>query len=473
MKLATLLTLLSSVALAQGLPIKSGASTDLLTIDPTTKAAKVMGPYDRNGNIPDTYEGALNVGQNTLLFYDPIEGATLQTNLWGGTTTTMTQTVGSGVLTLNASAITTANTNTHINTIKQFNLQLVEGAVRGEATIVKPTVSSQANQTVRIGFFTPNGATLPTDGCWLEWNAAGEFRGYLLTNSAQLQTAALTAPAADVAHSLYVDFKYDACAFWVDDVQVATIEQSGTGTPPTAGKLPYSASIIIGAATPAVAPRLLIYTTAVQQMNIDMARDYRAQMTAGAARGAYQSPTSTYTQTSNHANSTSPTSATLSNTAAGYTTLGGRYQFAAPVGATTDFALFGYQVPTGFQLHVLGVSINACNTGAAVATTATILDWGVAVGSSAVSLATTDALGPPPTTWQPRRIPLGMQGMPLTAPNGPFQIGDCANDIVRTFDPPLVVDSGRFFHVTLQVPVGTATASQVIRGDVMVNGWFE
>jgi hypothetical protein len=37
----------------------------------------------------------------------------------------------------------------------------------------------------------------------------------------------------------------------------------------------------------------------------------------------------------------------------------------------------------------------------------------------------------------------------------------------------MVVDGGRFFHIIVQVPVGTATVSQVIRGDVMVNGYFE
>jgi len=47
----------------------------------------------------------------------------------------------------------------------------------------------------------------------------------------------------------------------------------------------------------------------------------------------------------NYANSAAPASATLSNTAAGYTTLGGQFQFAAVAGAETDYALFAYTVP--------------------------------------------------------------------------------------------------------------------------------
>jgi len=42
-----------------------------------------------------------------------------------------------------------------------------------------------------------------------------------------------------------------------------------------------------------------------------------------------------------------------------------------------------------------------------------------------------------------------------------------------TFASPITVESGRFFHVILQVPVGTATASQIIRGDVFVDAHWE
>jgi hypothetical protein len=44
---------------------------------------------------------------------------------------------------------------------------------------------------------------------------------------------------------------------------------------------------------------------------------------------------------------------------------------------------------------------------------------------------------------------------------------------VRIFDTPIVVDSARWLSVILQVPVGTATGSQVIRGDVMFNCYMQ
>jgi hypothetical protein len=46
-------------------------------------------------------------------------------------------------------------------------------------------------------------------------------------------------------------------------------------------------------------------------------------------------------------------------------------------------------------------------------------------------------------------------------------------DLVRQFSTPLLVDGGRWIHVIVQVPVGTATASQVFRGDVSIAGYFE
>lgn len=466
-----LLTLIASSVFAQGLPVKSGATTDLWTID--TNKHGTVSVYDSLNNPLVIRENYVQVGETSYLFYDPIEGGTLQTNLWTGQASTQTIAVATGVLTLNNGASAAANTNAAIQTIKQFNLQSPDAPVQGIMTAVQPTVGVQANQTVEIGFSDGTSGSAATNGCFFQWNPAAEFRGVYVANGSTLQTAALTAPSINVTHSYYVVMKYDGCDYYVDDALVGSIIQTNTGTPPIAGKLPFTARTINGATPPATAPRLQIYSAAVMQLNLATARDFGRQMASAAARGADRSPISTYAQTANHANSTSPTSATLSNTSTGYTTLGGRWQFAAVAGAATDFALFGFTVPPGYQLHVSSVAISSCNTVAAVATTATVLDWSVASDSSTVSLATADTLGPPPTAWSPRRVPLGLQAFPVAAPNGPVSAGECANDIVRTFDPPLVTNSSRIFHVIVQVPVGTATATEVFRGDVTIGGWFE
>jgi len=40
-------------------------------------------------------------------------------------------------------------------------------------------------------------------------------------------------------------------------------------------------------------------------------------------------------------------------------------------------------------------------------------------------------------------------------------------------DAPLYVAAGTYLHIILRMPVGTATASQIIRGLVMINGYYE
>ena len=183
---------------------------------------------------------------------------------------------------------------------------------------------------------------------------------------------------------------------------------------------------------------------------------------AGAGASLIVDP-STGNQSANYVNNTGPTSATLSNTTAGYTTLGGLYQFAAPAGAETDYALFAYQVPTGYHLYVDSVKIGSFISHVKSSTTSTLLQWAIAANSSAVSLAT----GPPNP---PIRFPVGMQEAPKSA--GP---GESFNPPIITHKPrtPVVVNPTRYFHVILRVPVGNATPGQIVRGYVNVEGYFQ
>lgn len=414
-------------------------------------------------------DGHLSVAQDLTLMSDRAVGTTLNTNVWTGNTTTMTMDTLSGFYRLNASAITTLSTTAQLQSIKRFSVGYADLPISGTA-VAKTNNLPIANGTAQLGFFNASGTTVAaTDGCYFEWNASAEFRAVANFNGTPNQSGVLSNPSSNIIHVFSVLAEYNSCAFYVDGALVSTLSFANVaGTPPTLGpKLPYAARIVTSASAPSLAPQLQVASVTAYLSASDLNKPAMHQF-AQNGRGAYQSPITTYAQTANHANSTSPTSATLSNTAAGYTTLGGRWQFAAPAGAATDFALFGYQVPTGLQLVVTGIRISSCNTGAAVATTATMLDWSIATNSSAVSLATTDALGPPPTAWAPRRMTLGSQGFIVGA-----AIGACAPDIDHVFTTPVVVDSGRFFHVIVQVPVGTATASQVIRGDVLVEGYFE
>jgi hypothetical protein len=183
------------------------------------------------------------------------------------------------------------------------------------------------------------------------------------------------------------------------------------------------------------------------------------------ARASDQLPIAPFTTTSNQANSAAPAAATLSNTAPTYgsTVLDGQFKFAAVAGAETDYALFGFQVPTGYQLKVNAVAIDCYVEGIAVVSQTT-LQWALARNSTAASLATADGAG----TVAPRRKSLGIQTFPALAPAGTL-----APKVQESFDPPLIVDSGRWFHIIVKVPEGAATPSLVFRGTVAINGFFE
>jgi hypothetical protein len=448
-----------------GADVTAGKLHVTLNPDGGLSPVALVDQYARTALIPEPITAALATCSYSVHFNNQNEGAALDARNYTSATTTMTITQASNYITLNAAAVTTINTNARVTTHRVMPYMDGQPLV-AVWTFRRPTgQTGQTNETLEMGLVTHTGATAPTDGLLFRWNASGEFRAVSVFNSTE-STTLLTSPSANVTHVAAIFRRVTGTDFYIDGVRVAVIDDAAQANPISTRGVPFSARVYNGGVAPATAPQLLIGPVTILRCG-DADKGWGDKL---ASAGLYnnQAPLTPYAQTANHANSTSPTSATLSNTAAGYTTLGGRYQFAAPLGAATDFALFGYQVPAGYQLYVTGIAISACNTGAAVATTATMLDWSIAVDSTAVSLATADSFGPPFVSMGPRRTALGMQGFIVGA-----GIGVCAPDIVRSFNPPLVAEPSRFAHVIVQVPVGTATASQVIRGDVTITGYFE
>jgi hypothetical protein len=255
-----------------------------------------------------------------------------------------------------------------------------------------------------------------------------------------------------------------------DDNAVFTIQDTETGdmlgsvsisVPAAAQKmwgstgLPYYERTYNLGTSPASAP--VVITTDIVALYMDMNVQMDADQIAGNLGMTSGRNPFTGAQLENHTNSTAPVSATLSNTAAGYTTLGGKWQFAAPAGAVTDYALFGFQVPAGSKFLCTGIRVESRNTVAAVATTATVLEWAMGFNSSAVSLATANII----------RKQVGTQSFPIGA-----AIEASATPIDINFNTPEIVESGRFVHVILTIPTGTATATEIFRGQVLIKGRF-
>lgn len=412
--------------------------------------------------VTTTEHGYQNVSIDDLVFVDQVDGAALNTNRWATSVSGMTIAQASGYITLNNGGTTAATNYAILSTVRYMPMF---GYLPTKISInAFVSTAPEPNATMELGIGLVSGSSAPTDGAFFRWTPAGDFRAVVNNAGAEIVSAALTAPVVNDATLFDIVVVEDTVLFCIDDEVVVEVDVAiGQSYPTSGGRLPVFARTVTAGGSASIAPKINIGQVIVVQQGVSQDKPWD-DIQASIGNGAYQSPVTTFAQTSNHANSTSPSSASLSNTAAGYTTLGGRYQFAAVGSAATDFALFAYQVPTGFQLYVKSIAISAVNTGAVVAITPTVLDWAVGINASAVSLATADGAG----TWAPRRIPIGMQSL-LAAD----LIGKTCADVSRRFDVPLVVDSGRFLHIILQVPIGTATASQVIRGDVMINGYFE
>jgi hypothetical protein len=168
---------------------------------------------------------------------------------------------------------------------------------------------------------------------------------------------------------------------------------------------------------------------------------------------------------STYPNSTNPTAAAPSNTALTANLpsgLGGQGAVIAAAAAATDGIWSSYQVPPvsvnsgSRRLVIRGVQLDLLNLGAAVATTATSIQFSLAYGHTAVSLATTDGSA----SKSPRRLPLGFATWPVGAAIGAQpQAGKITLDLG---DAPVFVNPGEFVALVGKFLVGTATASQVI-----------
>lgn len=422
----------------------------------------------------------LRVGVDSLLFNHSFEGtiisqAVLQQNL-----TSFTVAQASGFLTLNNGNSVTSAQGGNIRTYRTF-------PVFGTYTTYFEIWMREANPTATnavsewgAGYFNGVVAT-PLDGVFFRRESGGQLKALVNFNGTELTTVVTTTnvPSRDGSGTFdetetnhyLIAIHNDEVDFWINDILVASIATPATqGGPSSASALPLTWRVYNSGAASA-ARRIEVSFVNVSLGDMNSAKPF-GHIMAGAGGGAYQVQSGTTSgQTANYANSAAPASATLSNTAAGYTTLGGQYQFAATATNETDWALFGYQNPAGSAtlpgktLYVTGLRIGEMFITGAAGVNATMFFWGCAAGSTAVSLATTDGAA----TVAPRRLSLGGQTFAAAAAIGVMATGFS----VDFGNSPLVVPAGTFFHVILKQLNGAATASLVFRGEVAVYGYFE
>lgn len=448
----------------------AGFGTMLAEVDPGTVTGS------RLLREPDlSFDFRQRVGTDTMLFQDVYQYTTINASAYSVTTSTMTITQANGLLNLNAGAAVATGNHVVLRTWRTFPLISSAPIYLYFTAIGINQTATNAQADVGLGFATTTATA--TDGVFFRWKLDGSLVGVLCNNSVETETTEITQIADNERGEYLIVLNDENVEFWIDGVLRKTLTAvttySGHGVVQSTA-LPFVARLF-NSGTASAAKRLGIAEMSVTLGDLNSNRLWATQM-VGSELGSYQSPPgAAATQSALWTNSAAPSATTLANNGAGANTstaLGGLFSFAAPASAETDFVIFVYQVPAGSvtqpgkNLMVRGIRIETMNSGATVATTPTTLWWALGVGSTAADLATSDSLTA--AGRAPRRIPLGMQSFAIGA-----VVGATATPVDVNLDAPVMVPAGLRLHVIVRIPVGTATASQVIRGMCMINGYFE
>lgn len=428
-----------------------------------------------------SYDFRQRVGQDTILFNDTFAGGTtFNYSNWILYNTNFAAAISNGFFQTNPTNILTTNAYTNLRTRKVFTQKM--SAPLYFESICSLQQLPQANSFIEIGFGLNNPAAIgniTTDGVFFRINGSGNIEYVVCNKSSEnviIATGNMFLPSQIIQNktfNLTITVCEDQAEFWINDKLQCIIPRgqnanSLTGTEAWFGYVKHYQT-----AAQTLAQNFKISKISVSQGDVVLGADLFT-LNSIAGNNAIQHPSNGNNngKTANYVNSTVPATGTLSNTAPAFSTFGGQFQFAAPAGAETDYMLFAYNLPSTYttnnlnmkSLLVNSIDISVFNMGAASATTPTLLQFSAGTLANTASLANTDATGS--ENMATRVQTLGTISIPVATPIG----GKGSNDISVKFTSPITVEPGQMFIVILKVPVGTATASQIIRGVCGING---
>lgn len=463
------------------------------TNDPATMGGALMFSQNDSGAVtgtqyalsPETDDDyRLRVAHEQLMDTETFNYAAQNTGKHLYYTTTMTNTWGNNGMTVNGGAITTINTGTRFSTWAFFPLYGASHLyAEFEASFSVATFPTNTTLDFGLGIGATTTPFAPTDGVYFRALSTGLWG---VINYGGTETVvgpfvasfggANWAPAIGQKYQFLISVTERDVEFWIDGNLMGSIDVPTTqGQPFQSAALPVYVRQAIGGTAASAAMQFILsdYTVTTGGPNIIE----QLGVVGNRAWGSYQGVSGgTMGSLASYANSTNPTAAAPSNTALTANLpngLGGQGNVTAAVAAATDGIWCSYQVPAGTnaiqgkRLKLTGVTIDAVNLGAAVATTATSVQFSLAFGHSAASLATTET--GTSQTKAPRRIALGYMywniGAPIgaTPQNGPVKI---------TLANPVYVNPGEFIALVGKFVAGTATASQTIQFTLTYDyGW--
>ena len=483
--------------------IQSGAGASLLTIDPTSNAARAT-LYDANGNViavqgnkaAGTNQfylpvagldggqiiraervgeyGTLRSTSEVLLFHDPFEGTTINGNNtgtvgWVQSASTLTYAQANGVLTMNNGSGTGAGTYAILTSARQFPKYPRQPLYcRFRANL---TANPAGNHTLaEMGIGAPSGVTaIINNGAFYRWRVDGTLAAVISFNGTEQVTQVLAQGAISTTSYYYYDviLDDDFVRFIVcDSAGTPIVDQqiSLTLTSPyqwAVSHLPSFARVYVDGTGGGTAVQLKLSAHTVQMIDALNTKPW-AEQQAGCGRSWAQSPL-TQAQTPALASS-APGGGTPSNTATVYTTLGGEYIATITAASENMLSLFAYQIPSPYTLYIRGVywSLPYVSTVFSISTTAPfILPFLIANASSTNISTATGKIG----------VAFGqMWTATITAAAGTQLTG---NAISWTPSSAIACQPGTYLHFGWKVLSAGAVTTGAIRGSVLVDGYFE
>lgn len=428
----------------------------------------------------------LRVGIDTILFNDRFNAATQNVNNWQYVFATMTAAQpGAGTVNFGVVQGTTSAHGAFMRTFQQFPLVGV-APLAIEFTAGMFTAPLVANEEFYMGMGLPSAAvTIPTDGVWFKLTTAGLI-GVLSFSASSVETGVLV-PFANLdvgeLNKYVIVIAEREVEFWQDD------QHLGNLSIPLANMQPFIASALPifmqkrNTGNVSNTNTMRVGYAIASLMDLGTSKPWGHQMATMGQMGYQGQNGGTLTTTALLPNATAATTVTggaISQTVAIATGLGGQAGIQAAA-AGADGIITAYQVPLGGinqtprNLIITGIRIDAVNIGAAVATTASILQWSVGYGAwipagtlPPMTQADTASFATATTkSW--KRVPLGLQSWMVAA-----AIGAPAEALeIDLGNSPIVVHPGEWVASVAKFIVGTATASQVIWCTVQFRSHFE
>lgn len=434
-------------------------------------------PYLLSNEIDDDYRSrvAIDLLLDEENFNYAAQNTGKHTTLAAATSFVPSWTIGA--YNTNPTSLTTANAAATFGTYAEF-------PIVGTCTLscdmeVSFLSTPVTNTTIDFGLFR-NAITAPfapTDGAYFRMTSSGvsgviNYNGTETTTSPFVGTDGVTlwTPTANKKYQFILYVTPREIEYWINDNGTVFLAGSldtpiGNGQPCASSTLPFRVRHAIAASAASAAQSLQL---ARYSIRLGGSSAFTTASTQGSRLyGSYQGLSGgTMGGLATYANSTNPTAAVPSNTALTANLpggLGGQGLVTAQAAATTDGIWSEYGVPAGTvsvpgkRLVLRGVRLDAVNLGAAVATTATTVQFCLAFGHTAVSMATTESA----FAKAPRRIALGFMTWAVGAGIGAQpQAGPLFLDLG---DAPIFVNPGERIALLGKFVAGTATASQTIQ----------